>query len=406
MNQGIIGRRALLSLAGALAASPALAEKKYSPGVTDTEIKIGNTMPYSGNASAYASNGRAEAAYFRMINDQGGINGRMVNFISLDDGYSPPKTLELTRQLVERDQVLLMFATLGTAPNTAIHKYMNQKKVPQLFVGTGASKWGDPEHFPWTIGLIPNYHGEGYVYAKHILKTLKDPKIAVLRQNDDVGVDYLTGFREGLGDQADKLIVLVATYEATDPTIDSQMLQLKNSGANVFFNITTPKFAAQSIKKYTEINWKPVHYLVNISASLGAVIRPAGPENCEGIITALYAKDVTDSRWADAPDVKAWRAFMAKYMPNSDLAEGGHAVGYAFAFALGEVLKRCGDDLTRENVMRQATSLKNLEVPLMVPGSFANTSATDFYPLKAWQMSRMEGGHWIGFGELMTLDKR
>jgi branched-chain amino acid transport system substrate-binding protein len=412
MNQGIIGRRALLSLAGALAASPAListnawAEKKYGPGVTDTEIKIGNTMPYSGNASAYGSNGRAEAAYFRMINDQGGINGRMINFISLDDGYSPPKTMELTRQLVERDQVLLMFAPLGTAPNTAIHKYMNQKKVPHLFVGSGASKWGDPEHFPWTIGLIPDYHGEGYVYAKHILKTQKDPKIAVLRQNDDVGVDYLTGFREGLGAQADKLIVLVATYEVTDPTVDSQMLQLKNSGANVFFNITTPKFAAQAIKKSGEINWKPVHYLVNISASLAAVIRPAGQENSEGTITALYSKDVTDSRWADSPDVKAWRAFMAKYMPNADIAEGGNAVGYAFAYTLGEVLKRCGDDLTRENVMRQATSLKNLEVPLMVPGNVANTSPTDFYPLKAWQMSRMEGGHWIAFGDLMKRDER
>ena len=393
---------ATLSTLAALPAFPALAQKKYGPGVTDTEIKIGNTMPYSGNASAYGANGRAEAAFFRMINDQGGINGRMVNFISLDDGYSPPKTMELTRQMVERDGVLLVFGALGSAPNTAVHKYMNQKKVPQLFVGTGASKWGDPQHFPWTMGLIPDYHGEGYVYAKHILKTVKDPKIAVLRQNDDVGVDYLTGFREGLGNQADKLIVAVATYEVTDPTVDSQMLQLKNSGANVFFDVTTPKFAAQAIKKAAEINWKPAHYLVNVSASIGAVIRPAGLENAEGIITALYLKDVTDPRWDDAPDMKAWRAFMAKYLPNANPAESGYAVGYVFAYVMAEVLKQCGDDLTRENIMRQAASLKNLEVPLVVPGSRLNTSPTDFYPMKALQMSRMEGGHWVPFGELMT----
>ncbi len=393
---------ALLLLAALLAGTPALAQKKYSPGATDTEIKIGNTMPYSGNASAYGANGRAEAAFFRMINDQGGINGRMINFISLDDGYSPPKTMELTRQMVERDQVLLVFAALGTAPNTAVQKYLNQKKVPQLFVGTGASKWGDPVHYPWTMGLIPDYHGEGYVYAKHILKTVKDPKIAVLRQNDDVGVDYLTGFREGLGDQADKLIVTVATYEVTDPTVDSQMLQLKNSGANVFFDITTPKFAAQAIKKAAEINWKPAHYLVNVSASIGAVIRPAGLEASEGIVTALYLKDVTDPRWDSSPDMQAWRAFMAKYLPNANPTESGYAVGYAFAYAMAEVLKRCGDDLTRENVMRQAANLKDLEVPLLVPGSKVNTSPTDFYPVKALQMSRMEGGHWIAFGELMS----
>ncbi len=393
-------------LASLLAGAPALAQKQYGPGVTDTEIKLGNTMPYSGNASAYGANGRAEAAFFRMINDQGGINGRMINFISLDDGYSPPKTMELTRQLVERDQVLLMFAPLGTAPNTAIHKYLNQKKVPHLFVGSGASKWGDPEHYPWTMGLIPDYHGEGYVYAKHILKTQKDPKIAVLRQNDDVGVDYLTGFREGLGQQADKLIVLVATYEVTDPTVDSQMLQLKNSGANVFFNITTPKFAAQAIKKAAEINWKPVQYLVNVAASIGAVIRPAGVENSEGTITALYLKDVTDPRWDDAADVKTWHAFMAKYLPNANPAEASYGTGYVFAFTLAEVLKRCGDDLTRENVMRQAASLHELEVPLLVPGSRVNSSPTDFYPIKALQMSRMEGGHWIAFGELMTRENR
>ena len=409
MRTFTLNRRAftpILLLAACLAAAPALAQKKYSPGASDTEIKIGNTMPYSGNASAYGANGRAEAAYFRMINDQGGINGRMVNFISLDDGYSPPKTMELTRQMVERDGVLLMFAALGTAPNTAVQKYLNQKKVPQLFVGTGASKWGDPKNFPWTIGLIPDYHGEGYVYAKHILKTVKEPKIAILRQNDDVGVDYLTGFREGLGDQADKLIVMVATYEVTDPTVDSQMLQLKNTGANVFFNITTPKFAAQAIKKAAEINWKPTQYLVNVSASIGAVIRPAGVENSEGIITALYLKDVTDPKWDNSPDIKAWHEFMAKYLPNANPAESGYAVGYMFASVMAETLKRCGDDLTRENVMRQAASIKDLEVPLLVPGSRANTTPTDFYPVKDLQMSRMEGGHWIAFGPLMSRNDR
>ena len=409
MRSSMLSRRTftpILMLAGILTAAPALAQKKYSTGASDTEIKIGNTMPYSGNASAYGANGRAEAAYFRMINDQGGINGRMVNFISLDDGYSPPKTMELTRQMVERDGVLLMFAALGTAPNTAVQKDLNQKKVPQLFVGTGASKWGDPKNFPWTIGLIPDYHGEGYVYAKHILKTVKEPKIAILRQNDDVGVDYLTGFREGLGDQADKLIVMVATYEVTDPTVDSQMLQLKNTGANVFFNITTPKFAAQAIKKAAEINWKPTQYLVNVSASIGAVIRPAGVENSEGIVTALYLKDVTDPKWDSSPDIKAWHEFMAKYLPNANPAESGYAVGYMFASVMADTLKRCGDDLTRDNIMRQAASIQKLEVPLLVPGSRVNTTPTDFYPVKDLQMSRMEGGHWIAFGPLMSRNDR
>ena len=398
-------RSVLLGAAGLATMSSARAENKYGPGVTDTEIKIGNTMPYSGNASAYGANGRGEAAYFRMINDQGGINGRKINFISLDDGYSPPKTMELTRQLVERDGVLLMFAPLGTAPNTAIHKYMNQKKVPQLFVGTGASKWGDPAGHPWTMGFIPDYHGEGFVYARHILKNVRDPKIAVLRQNDDLGVDYLDGFREGLGEDADRRIVVVSTYEVTDPTVDSQMLQLKSSGANVFFNVTTPKFAAQSIKKAAEISWKPAHYLVNVAASLGAVIRPAGVENAQGILTALYTKDVTDPRWETFPDVIEWKAWMAKYNPNANVAESGYAIGYVHAFAMAEVLRRCGDELTRENVMRQAANLRDLAVPLLVPGSVANTSPTDFYPLKSWRMARLEGDHWNLFGDLLVRGK-
>ena len=289
-------RRTLLGAASTLALAPlaAPAIAKDTPGVTSTEIKIGNTVPYSGNASAYGVNGRAASAFFRMINDQGGINGRKINYISLDDGYSPPKTVELARQLVERDRVLLLHGTLGTACNTAIHRYMNQRKVPQLFVATGASKWGKPKEYPWTMGWQPDYHTEGVIYAKHALANVTDPKIAILRQNDDMGVDYVDGFREGVGSVAEKNIVAEATYEVTDPTVDSQILQLKNSGANVFFNVTTPKFGAQAIKKAAEIGWQPTQYLVNVAASVGAVMRPAGFENAQGIMTAMYIKDVTD----------------------------------------------------------------------------------------------------------------
>ncbi len=401
-----LSRRTLLAAPLALAAMPAraIAEKKYSPGATDTEIKIGNTVPYSGNASAYGQNGRAAAAFFRMVNDQGGVNGRKINDISLDDGYSPPKTVELVRQLVERDQVLLMYAPLGTAPNIAIHKYLNQKKVPQLFVATGASRWGDPQHFPWTMGWQPDYHTEGMIYARHILKTVKEPKIAILRQNDDFGMDYLSGFKEGLGKDADRLILQVATYEATDPTVDSQMLQLANSGANVFFNITIPKYAAQSIKKAGEIGWKPTHYLVNVAQSLGAAIKPAGFQNAQGIITAQYLKDVTDPRWESSPDVVAWRDWMAKYNSTANPAESANVSGYASAYTLLQVLKQCGDELTRENVMRQAASLHNLEVPMLLPGIRINTSPTDFYPIKAAHLARIEGEHWVLFGDLLSRD--
>ena len=406
-----ITRRATILGASTLAlaplARPAIAQaKKYGPGVTDTEIKIGNTVPYSGNASAYGQVGRAHSAYFRMINDQGGVNGRKINYISLDDGYSPPKTVELARQLVERDQVLFLFATLGTAPNTAIHKYMNQRKVPHLFVSTGASKWGDPKHYPWTMGFAPDYHTEGYIYAQHALKNVPNPKIAILRQNDDMGVDYLDGFMEGiksgLGPDGEKKIAQIATYEVTDPTVDSQMLQLKNTGANVFFNITTPKFAAQAIKKAAEIGWKPAHYLVNVAASIGVVIKPAGYENAQGIITALYQKDVTDPFWESYPDYRAWREWMAKYQPTANPMESANATGYIQAFTLMQVLKQCGDELSRENIMRQAANLKDLEVPMLVPGIRLNTSPTNFYPLRSVHPARLEGEHWKLFGELMT----
>jgi branched-chain amino acid transport system substrate-binding protein len=379
------------------------AEKKYGPGVTDTEIKIGQTMPYSGNASAYGVAGRNQAAFFRMINEeQGGINGRKINFISLDDGYSPPKTVELARQLVERDQVLLLFYPLGTQTNTAIQKYMNQRKVPQLFVATGASKWGNPTQFPWTMGWQPDYHTEGVIYAKHLLATQTDPKIGILRQNDDMGSDYLEGFHEGLTEKLKKYIVADVTYEVTDPTVDSQILQLRNSGANIFFNVTTPKFAAQAIKKVAEIGWKPVHYLVAVAASVGAVMRPAGIENGQGIITSQFLKDVTDPKWDNDDDVKQWRAFMAKWNPTANVLEGSNASSYSAVHGLMQVLKQCGDELTRENVMRQAANIKDLEVPLLLPGVKVNTSPANFYPLRSLRMAKFEGDHWVLFGDLMT----
>ena len=398
-------RGAVSGLLGlAIAAGPAWAGKKYDEGASDTEIKIGQTMPYSGPASAYGKIGQTEAAFFQMINEQGGINGRKIYFITLDYVYSPPKTVEATRKLVEEDKVLITFHQLGTAPNTAIQKYMNTKKVPQLFVATGASKWGNPKEFPWTMGWQPDYATEGAIYAKHILATVKDAKIGILMQNDDYGKDYVNGFKAGLGKDNEKLIVQFSTYETTDPTIDSQMIQLKNSGANVFFNVTTPKFAAQAIKKASEIGWKPVHYLNNVSASFGAVLIPAGIDASQGIITALYQKDVTDKKWETSPDFVAWKAFMTKYMPNADLKDQNHANGYAVASTLVQVLKQCGDDLTRENVMKQAASLKDFEAPLLIPGIKLNTSATNFYPIRAVQLGRVNGQSLETFGDVLSND--
>ena len=380
-------------------------EQKYGPGATDTEIKIGNTNPYSGNASAYGQNGRAEAAYYRYINDQGGVNGRKIVFISLDDGYSPPKTVELTRQLVERDQVLAVAAPLGTGPNIAIQKYLNQKKLPTLFIGSGASRWDNPAQFPWSIGFNPSYHIEGYIYAQHMLRTVKNPKVAILRQNDDVGEDYLSGFLEGLGKENAKLIAEIATYEVTDATIDSQMLQLNRTGANVFFNITTPKFAAQSIKKAAEIGWKPVHYLVNVGASAGAVMRPAGLEASQGIITADYKKDASDPKLTEDPEFVQWKSWLDRYLPNANIADASNVTGWAVGILVVETLRRCGDDLTRENVMRQAESFRDFRVPMLVPGLMVNTSTTDHAPMKSLHFARFTGDHWEPFGELMTYEK-
>ena len=381
-------------------ALPAQAQKKYDPGASDAEIRIGNTNPYSGPASAYGTIGKSIAAYFRMVNDQGGVNGRKINFISYDDGYSPPKTVEMVRKLVEQDEALFIFQTLGTPSNTAIHKYMNLKKVPQLHVATGASKWNDPKNFPWTMGWQPNYQTEGRIYAKHILQTKPDAKIAVLYQNDDYGKDYLKGFKDGLGDKA-KMIVAEASYEVTDPTVDSQIVQLQSSGANVFFNITTPKFAAQAIRKAYDSGWKPVHYLNNVSNSVGSVLTPAGLEKAVGIISSQYEKDPTDSRWSNDPAIKQWREFMNKYYPDGNQADIFNVYGYSVGATLVQVLKQCGDNLTRENIMKQAASLKGWRVDTLLPGITITTSGEDFAPIQAVQLERFNGKQWELFGEVM-----
>ncbi len=385
----------------ALSASAALAQKKYDPGASDTEIKIGNIMPYSGPASAYGTIGKAEAGYFKKINDEGGINGRKINFVSVDDGYSPPKAVEMARRLVEQDQVLLVFQSLGTPSNSAIHKYMNAKKVPQLFVATGASKWNDAKNFPWTMGWQPNYQTEAAIYAKHILQTKPDAKIAVLYQNDDYGKDLLKGFEDELGDKAKKMIVAKVSYETSDPTIDSQIVQLQGSGANVFLNVTTPKFAAMAIRKAYDIGWKPVHYVNNVGASIGAVLVPAGLEKSIGLISTAYLKDPLDSAWKDDKGMKDWYAFMAKYYPDGDLKDGGNVFGYAAAQTLVQVLKQCGDNLTRENVMKQAANLKDLQLAILLPGIKINTSPTDFAPIQAEQLIRFDGKQWVRFGEVI-----
>jgi branched-chain amino acid transport system substrate-binding protein len=392
---------ALAALAG-----PAAAQKKYDAGASDKEIVIGNTAPYSGNASVYGVIGKTHEAFFKKINDDGGINGRKVRFITYDDGYSPPKTVEMARKLVEEDKVLMVFQTLGTPPNSAIHKYMNQKKVPHMFVATGASKWGNPKEFPWTIGFQPDYATEAAIYARHILANVKDPKIGVLMQNDDYGKDYFNGFKAGLGKDNEKLIVLLSTYEVTDPTVDSQVIALKNSGANVFFNITIPKFAAQAIKKSAEIGWKPAHYLNNVSSSVATVMKPAGFENSQGIITAQYMKDITDPQWEKSPDVVAWKAFMTKYAPSLDQKDQSNAYAYAVANLMAEVLRRCKDDLTRENLMKQAASIQGLEIPILLPGIKINTSPSDFYPIQSEQLSVFKGQKWELFGNLISFESK
>jgi branched-chain amino acid transport system substrate-binding protein len=384
----------------ALAVSPATAQKTYDTGASDSEIKIGNIMPYSGPASAYGQIGKVEAAYIKKINDEGGINGRKINFISVDDGYSPPKAVEMARRLVEQDEVLLIFNSLGTPSNSAIQKYMNAKKVPQLFVATGAGKWGDPKNFPWTMGWQPNYETEGAIYGKYVVKTKPGAKIAVLYQNDDYGKDYLKGFKDGLGDKV-KQIVAEVTYEVTDPTVDSQIVQLKGSGADVLFNITTPKFAAMAIRKAYDIGWTPLHFLNNVSASIGSVLVPAGVEKSVGLISMAYLKDASDKQWDNDPGMKEWRAFMAKYLPDGNLADGNNVYGYAVAQTLVHVLKQAGNNLTRENVMKQAASIKDLQLSLALPGVKINTGPADFYPFESMQLTRFDGKQWVRFGEVI-----
>jgi branched-chain amino acid transport system substrate-binding protein len=381
----------------------AFAQKKYDDGATDKEIKIGHTNPYSGPASSYGVIGKCEEAYWKSVNDRGGINGRMIKFITLDDGYSPPKTVEMIRQLVEQDKVLCTYNTLGTPTNTAIHKYMNQKKVPQLFVATGASKWGKPKEFPWTMGYQPDYHTEAVIYAKHLLANVKDPKIAVLMQNDDYGKDYWEGFKEGMGKEAGRIVKHV-TYEVTDPTVDSQVIQMKDSGANVFFNISIPKFAAQSMRKAAEIGWKPVQYLNNVSGQVTTTMKPAGFENVQGVITAAWLKDPTDHQWDNDAEMKAWREWMAKYMPGGNLGDVNYVYACSVSFLMEQTLKKCGDNLTRENLMKEAANHQKLRVPGLLPGITVSTSPTDFYPVQAVQLQRFKGESWELFGEILSAE--
>jgi ABC-type branched-subunit amino acid transport system substrate-binding protein len=399
----VVASAAALALLAA-SGSGALAQKKYDIGATDTEIKIGNIMPYSGPASAYGVIGKTEAAYFKKINDAGGINGRKINFITYDDGYSPPKTVEQARKLVESDEVLLVFNALGTPPNSAIHKYMNSKKVPQLFVATGATKWNDPKEFPWTMGWQPSYQSETQIYAKYLLKEKPGAKIGVLYQNDDYGKDYLKGLKDGLGAKAASMIIAEESFETSEPTIDNHIVKLKASGADVFIDIATPKFAAQAIKKVAEIDWKALHFLNNVSASVGSVIKPAGYENSQGIISAAYLKDASDPQWDNDPGMKKFYDFLAKDYPEGNKIDGNVVVAYGVAQTLVEVLTKCGDDLTRENIMKQAASLRDFRTEVLLPGIKINTSPTDFAPISQLQLMKFKGEKWELFGDIISAD--
>jgi branched-chain amino acid transport system substrate-binding protein len=389
-------------IAFAAMSGSALAQKKYDTGANDTEIKIGNIMPYSGPASAYGVIGKTEDAYFKMINEQGGINGRKINFISYDDGYSPPKAVEQARKLVESDEVLFVFGPLGTPSNTAIQKYLNSKKVPQLFVATGATKFGEHKDFSWTMGWQPPYQSEGKIYAKHLLKEKPGAKIAILFQNDDFGKDLLKGLKDGLGDKASSMIVAEESYEVSEPSIDSHIVKLKSTGADVYFSMTTPKFAAQSIKKVAELGWKPMYFQSNVGASVGSVLQPAGFENAQGILSAAYAKDGADSQWDNDEGMKKFYAFLAKYAPDANKADASVVYGYGQAQTMVQVLKQAGDNLTRENIMKQAASLKDFAPDTLLPGVKINTSATDFYPIEQLQMMQFKGQKWDLFGPVLS----
>jgi ABC-type branched-subunit amino acid transport system substrate-binding protein len=392
---------AALAAAMSMLAQPALADKKYDPGASDTEIRIGQTKPYSGPASAYGAGGHVHRGYFEQLNSQGGVNGRKITLVSLDDAFTPPKTVEQTRKLVEQDQVLVVFNSNGTAANSAVQKYLNAKKVPQLFVSSGASKFSDPKSFHWTMGWLPTYYAEARAYAKYILKNHPNARIGVLYQNDDFGKDYLNGLHDGLGDQAKKLIVSEVSFELSDPTVDSQVVSLKSSGADTFLNIATAKFAAQAIRKAYDIGWKPLQFVSLVGSSVGQVMTPAGPEKAVGVITVGFMKDPTDPQWDKDPAMKEWRAFMKKYYPEGDLTDWYNVYAYAVAQTLVQVLKQCGDDLTHENVMAQAANLKNFSLPLLLPGIVINTSPTDYHVIRQVQLQRFDGKQWVRFGEVI-----
>jgi ABC-type branched-subunit amino acid transport system substrate-binding protein len=387
-----------------LATQGAFAQKKYDTGATDTEIKIGNVEAYSGPASAYGIIGKTEEAYFKMINDEGGINGRKINWISYDDGYSPPKTVEQIRKLIESDEVLFVFNALGTPTQTAVQKYQNTKKVPQLFLATGASKWNDPKDFPWTMGYQPSYRVEGRIFAKYILKTKPDAKVAVFYQNDDFGKDYVAGLKDVFGANASRIIVAEESYETTEPSVDSHIVKLKGTGADVLVNISTPKFAAQTIKKLAELQWKPMHLMTDVSISIGAVMKPAGLEASEGVLSAGYLKDASDPQWKDDAGMKKFMTFANKYMPGADISDANLVYGFSVAQTMVQVLKQCGDDLTRANIMKQAASLKDFAPDTLLPGIKVNTGLTDFAPIEQLRMMQFKNGKWDFFGDIISAE--
>src|ERR1700754_2041422 len=399
----------LISIAAAaavtvLATRGALAQKKYDTGATDTEIKIGNVEAYSGPASAYGVIGKTEEAYFKMVNDNGGINGRKINFISYDDGYSPPKTVEQVRKLIESDEVFLVFNALGTPTQTGVQKYHNAKKVPQLFLATGASKWNDPKEFPWTMGFQPSYRVEARIFAKYILKNKPDAKVAVFYANDDFGKDYVAGLKEVFGDKTSSILIAEESYETSEPSIDNHIVKLKGSGADVFVNISTPKFAAQTIKKMAELEWRPMHLMTDVSVSIGAVMKPAGLEASEGVLSAGYLKDASDPQWKDDEGMKKFMVFIDKYMPGANISDANLVYAYAAAQTMVQVLKQSGDNLTRENVMKQAASLKDFVPDTLIPGIKINTSSTDFAPIEQLKMWRFKKGQWELFGDIISAE--
>ena len=395
-------RRDLLAAGAAVLATPTLSARAAdTPGVTATEIKIGHTIAYSGPGSSYGVIGKHHIAYFNMLNEQGGIGGRKINFISLDDGYSPPKTVEQVRRLVEQDQVAFLFQTLGTAANTAIHRYVNQKKVPHLFISTGADKWGDYKNFPWTMGFQPSYRTEAQIYTKYILERKPDARIAILYQNDDFGKDYPIGVKDVLGDAFDKRTVL-ASYEATDATIDSQITTLQAAGCDAFLCVAIPKFAAQAIRKVHDLGWKPLFVMTNVAISVGTVMNPAGPEKAVGMISTNYLKDSTDPRWNDDPGMKEWRAFMTKHLPGADMTDLSYVFAYGVCKAMHQALLQCGTDFSRETIMREAANLKDLELPVLLPGIKINTSPTNFHPIRAMQLIKWDGKTWVPFGDVLS----